>query len=196
MSQYCHEGTIWAKRKKCCYLDAGKTLLVIESSLCRHLLRFEDFAIAPWAAFSVPVLPGQDGGVRRHDVPARPVQLVTADVAVEVAVRSDCGDVDADRTRALAAAHALLVVQPALDLHLLRGVNRAVATRTRDGLVLAGDLARVGVDLGRLVLGEGLLETGLAVDLIVSAFINIVGVLEGSRTLGAAEALGMPSKIL
>ena len=184
------------KKKKCSYLDAGKTLLVIESSLCCHLLRFEHFAITSWAAFFVPVLPGQNGGVRCHDVSTRPVQLVTADVAVEISVRSDRGDVDADRPRALATAHALLVVQPALDLHLLRGVNRAVATRTRNALVLAGDLAGVSVDLGCLVLGEGLLETGLAVYLIIRAFINIVGVLEGSSTLAAAEALWMPSKIL
>ena len=169
---------------------------MIESSLCRHLLRFEHFAITSWAAFFVPVLPGQNGGVRCHDVSTRPVQLVTADVAVEIAVRSDRRDVDADRPRALATAHALLVVQPTFYLHLLCRIDRAVATRTRNALVLAGDLARVGVDLGRLVLGEGLLETGLAVDLIVSAFTNIVGVLERSRTLGAAEALGMPSKIL
>ena len=175
-------------------LDAGKALLMVESSLCRHLLCFKDLSVAPWAALPVPVLPRQDGGVRCHDVSARPVQLVAADVAVEVAVRANGSDVDADRTRALAAAHALLVVEPALDLHLLGGVDRAVAARTRNALVLAGNLARVGVDLRRLVLGEGLLEAGLAVDLIVGAFIDIVGVLEGSGALGAAEAAWMPSK--
>ena len=167
---------------------------MVKSSLRRHLLRFKNLPIAPWAALSVPVLPGQDRGVRGHDVSARPVQLVTADVAVEISVRPDSGDVDADRARTLPAGHALLVVQPALDLHLLGGVDRAVAARTRNALVLAGNLARVGVDLGRLVLGEGLLEAGLAVDLIVGAFIDIVGVLEGSGTLGAAEAAWVPSK--
>ena len=182
------------KKKKVSNLDAGETLLVVKSSLCRHLLCFKHLPVASWAALSVPVLPGQDGGVRGHYVSARPVQLVAADVAVEIAVRSDRCDVDADRTRALAAAHALLVVEPALDLHLLGGVDRAVAARTRNALVLAGNLARVGVDLGRLVLGEGLLEAGLAVDLIVGAFIDIVGVLEGSGALGAAEAAWMPSK--
>ena len=169
---------------------------MVESSLRRHLLRFKNLPIAPWAALSVPVLPGQDRGVRGHDVSARPVQLVTADVAVEISVRTDSSDVNADRTGALATAHALLVVQPALDLHLLGGVDRTVAARTRNALVLAGNLAGVGVNLGRLILREGLLEAGLAVDLIVGAFINIVGVLERSGTLGAAEALWMPCKVL
>ena len=200
-------------------LDAGKALLMVESSLCRHLLCFKDLSVAPWAALPVPVLPRQDGGVRCHDVSARPVQLVAADVAVEVAVRANGSDVDADRTRALAAAHALLVVQPdyhhdyhhdrrhdhhhallavqpALDLHLLGRVDGAVATRTRDALVLAGDLARVGKDLGSLVLGEGLLEASLAVDLVVGALVHVVEVLEGSGALGAAEALGVPGKVL
>ena len=196
-------------------LDAGKALLMVESSLCRHLLCFKDLSVAPWAALPVPVLPRQDGGVRCHDVSARPVQLVAADVAVEVAVRANGSDVDADRTRALAAAHALLVVQPdyqhdhlhdhhralvvvqpALDLHLLGRVDGAVATRTRDALVLAGDLARVGKDLGSLVLGEGLLEASLAVDLVVGALVHVVEVLERSGALGAAEALGVPGKVL
>ena len=196
-------------------LDAGKALLMVESSLCRHLLCFKDLSVAPWAALPVPVLPRQDGGVRCHDVSARPVQLVAADVAVEVAVRANGSDVDADRTRALAAAHALLVVQPdyqhdhhhehnralvvvqpALDLHLLGRVDGAIATRTRDALVLAGDLARVGKDLGSLVLGEGLLEASLAVDLVVGALVHVVEVLEGSGALGAAEALGVPGKVL
>ena len=196
-------------------LDAGKALLMVESSLCRHLLCFKDLSVAPWAALPVPVLPRQDGGVRCHDVSARPVQLVAADVAVEVAVRANGSDVDADRTRALAAAHALLVVQPdyqhdhlydhhralvvvqpALDLHLLGRVDGAVATRTRDALVLAGDLARVGKDLGSLVLGEGLLEASLAVDLVVGALVHVVEVLERGGALGAAEALGVPGKVL
>ena len=121
---------------------------------------------------------------------------MTADVAVEIPVWSDSSDVDADRTRALAAAHALLVVQPALDLHLLGRVDGAVATRTRDALVLAGDLARVGKDLGSLVLGEGLLEASLAVDLVVGALVHVVEVLERGGALGAAEALGVPGKVL
>ena len=169
---------------------------MVESSLCRHLLCFKHLPIAPWAALPVPVLPGQNGGVCCHDVSARPVQLVTADVAVEIAVRSNGGDIDADRTRALAAAHALLVVQPALDLHLLGREHGAVAARTSNALILTGNLASVGINLGRLVLGECFLEAGLAVDLVVGAFIDIVGVLEGSGALGAAEALWMPSKIL
>ena len=169
---------------------------MVESSLCCHLLGFKHLPVAPWAALPVPVLPGQNGRVCCHDVSARPVQLVTADVAVEVPVWSDSSDVDADRTEALAAAHAFLVVQPALDLHLLGRVDRPVATGTGNALVLAGNLARVGKNLRRLVLGERLLEAGLAVDLIVGAFVDILVVLEGSGALGAAEALGMPSKIL
>ena len=123
---------------------------MVESSLCRHLLCFKHLPVASWAALSVPVLPGQDGGVRGHDVSARPVQLVAADVAVEISVRSDRCDVDADRTRALAAAHALLVVEPALDLHLLGGVDRAVATGTRSGnrgaRSILSILSTIGVD--------------------------------------------------
>ena len=61
-------------------LDAGKALLMVESSLCRHLLCFKDLSVAPWAALPVPVLPRQDGGVRCHDVSARPVQLVAPSV--------------------------------------------------------------------------------------------------------------------
>ena len=169
---------------------------MVESSLCCHLLGFKHLPVAPRTALPVPVLPGQNGGVRCHDVSARPVQLVTADVTVEIAVRSDSSDVDADRTGALATAHALLVVQPALDLHLLGRVDRPVATGTGNALVLTGNLARVGKNLRRLVLGERLLEAGLAVDLIVGAFVDILIVLEGSSALGAAEALWMPSKIL
>ena len=169
---------------------------MVETTLRRHLLCFKHLPVAPRATLPVPVLSGQNGGVRCHDVSAGPVQLVTADVAVEIAVRSDSSDVDADRTRALAAAHALLVVQPAFDLHLLGRVDRAVATRTGNALVLAGNLARVGKNLRRLVLGERLLEAGLAVDLIVGAFVDILVVLEGSGAFGATEALGVPSKIL
>ena len=53
-------------------------------------------------------------------------------------------------------------------------------------------LGRVCKDLRSLVLGEGFLEAGLAVDLLIGALVDVVVVLEGLGTLVAAEALGMP----
>ena len=85
----------------------------------------EEEVVSPGAALPVPLLPGEDGGVGGHDVPAGslpptsgyfssatkcwrfcfwvhehycppagPAQLVAADIAVEVTVRTHRSDVD------------------------------------------------------------------------------------------------------
>ena len=106
---------------------------------------------APGAALPLPFLPGKDGGVGGEGVAAGPVELVAADVAVEVAVRPDGRDVDtAERRRqevrqdrrlpdvpgALLTRHAFLVVEPALYFHLLRGVNCSCTAGTGHGVIV------------------------------------------------------------
>jgi len=177
-------------------LDAGKAFLVIEAALCDHLLGLEDLAVAFGTAFSFAALAGNHRHVRGDNVPARPGDLMAADVAVQVPVRPDGGQINAYRPGAVAASHALLVIEPSLDFHLFRGENGAVAARAALLLIGCRDLGRVCEDERDLVLREGLLVAALAVDLLVRPLKHIVDVLEGDLALGAAEALEMPRSIL
>ena len=114
---------------------------------------------------------------------------MATDVAVQIAVRPNSGQIDADGAGAVATGHALLVVQPTLDLHLLCGEDGALAAGTGQLLSGRGNLGRIREDQWYLALREGFLKAALAVDLLVHPLVHIVVVLEGHLALGAAEAL-------
>ena len=93
--------------------------LMIESSLGDHLLSLKDFTVTSRASLSITILalnivwikgesPGlvrteegeerylDEGGVPGHHVLPRPIDLLAADVAVDVSVRTDSKDVNAE----------------------------------------------------------------------------------------------------
>ena len=89
-------------------LDTRETLLMIQSSLGDHLLSLEHLASTPGAGLSVSILPGDDGGVPGYGVLARPVDVLAADVAVDLIVWSNSCDVDTDGTSAVGTRHTFL----------------------------------------------------------------------------------------
>ena len=91
--------------------------LMIESSLGDHLLSLKDFTVTSRASLSITILAlnivwvkgenlvrteeGEEhyldeGGVPGHHVLPRPIDLLAADVAVDVSVRTDSKDVNAE----------------------------------------------------------------------------------------------------
>ena len=91
--------------------------LMIESSLGDHLLSLKDFTVTSRASLSITILAlnivwvkgenlvmteeGEEryldeGGVPGHHVLPRPVDLLATDVAVDVSVRTDSKDVNAE----------------------------------------------------------------------------------------------------
>ena len=70
--------------------------LMIESSLGDHLLRLKDLPVAPGTSLSITILSLYDGGVPGHRVLSRPVDLFAADVTVDVSVRTDGKNVNAE----------------------------------------------------------------------------------------------------
>ena len=91
--------------------------LMIESSLGDHLLSLKDFTVTSRASLSITILAlnivwikgenlvrteeGEEpyldeGGVPGHHVLPRPVDLLAADVAVDVSVRTDSKNVNAE----------------------------------------------------------------------------------------------------
>ena len=70
--------------------------LVIESSLGDHLLRLKDLTVTPGTSLSITVLSLDEGGVPGDQVLAGPVDLFAADVAVDVSVRTDGENVNAE----------------------------------------------------------------------------------------------------
>ena len=70
--------------------------LMIEPSLGDHLLRLKDFTVAPRTGLSITILALDEGGVPGHQVLARPVDLLAADVTVDVSVRTDSKNVNAE----------------------------------------------------------------------------------------------------
>jgi len=173
-------------------LDARETLLVVQPPLGGHLLGLEHLAVAARAVLPLSLLARDDRGVAGDDVAAGPGDLVAADAAVEVVVRPDGRDGDVYGPAAVLARHALLVVEPALDLHPLGAEHGAVAARTGAVLVLRGDLGRVGVDQRGLVLGECLLEAGGAVDLAVRPVVDVLHPVERFGAFCTAETFRVP----
>ena len=91
--------------------------LMIESSLGDHLLSLKDFTVTSRASLSITILAlnivwvkgenlvrteeGEEryldeGGVPGHHVLPRPIDLLAADVAVDVSVRTDSKNVNAE----------------------------------------------------------------------------------------------------
>ena len=70
--------------------------LMIESAFRDHLLRLEDFTITPGTSLSISILALDERGIPGHHILTRPVDLLAADVAVDVSVRTDSKNVNAE----------------------------------------------------------------------------------------------------
>ena len=90
-----------------------------------------------------------------------------------------------------------LILKMSRHLCLLHLEDCSSASWTSSVLTVGLDDRRVRVDQGHLGLGEGLLEAGLAVDLVVGAVVGILlGGVQEAVTLGAVEALLVPVMVL